>query len=132
MHDDPGQDRVKERDERGLVAAAAEIRPDRGEQYAPRNGEEEMDGSAEEIRPDAERVLYALAEHEAGRVAGNARKRHEMLGADPDERLVNPDDHRARQAAGYAGAQDCAERRLAVDCRSRPLIPTLTYACIAA
>jgi hypothetical protein len=42
------------------------------EQHAPGEREKEMDGGAEEIRRDPERLVHLFAEHQAGGVARDA------------------------------------------------------------
>jgi hypothetical protein len=66
-----------------------------------------VDSGADKIGPYPERLLHRFAEHEARRIARNARHRHQMLHADPYQGFVDPDDHAPGQPADQTGADDC-------------------------
>jgi hypothetical protein len=69
---------------------------------ASANATPQASAGADDVGAGAQRLLHRLAEHQAGGVARDARQRHQVLRADPHDRLVDPDHHRAGQPAGEA------------------------------
>jgi hypothetical protein len=59
----------------------------------PGQREQEVDSRADEIGCRPKLLLHLLAEHQARRVAWNAREWHHMLHPDPDNGFVDPDDY---------------------------------------
>src|SRR5579871_1127646 len=99
MHDDPEEHREEHADQRRLVAAPREIGPRPRKGHAPGERKDEVYAGTDHVGDRSKRILHVLAEDEPGRIAGNARKRHQMLDADPDDGLIDPDDDAADQAA---------------------------------